>query len=361
VQAGRGTWVRGLCQRSHPYFAAFADTLPRWFVELGGNRRMLTDLTSSDDVEFWAGRWELTAARLFSNLGFKIDFEPRVQSTVEGSQPKTPDFRATEHELRPLVEVFNLNPSNAEGNEDVQYRRLSGDLASRLRLSKTGMLSLRLYPGASLTPCPDTALIDEAATSIQAWWDAGHGVPLRLSDQPLQIDGHWMDSNDSLVVIVTPPARILTPDRVRTRLETKLGSYKNLAGEQLVLFVGTDYWTHSASTLVTAMFGESRMPLAEDADGNLVAGPEVFSGEGLMTEHEVAGHPGAKLVAGCMFVRHGLFNDRAGSWEIHPQFIHNPWAEQPLPNGLFHPIPEYQAVDGDMRWTTEDSVAIVMT
>jgi hypothetical protein len=31
-----GRWVRGLCERSHPYYAAFADTLERWFAELGG-------------------------------------------------------------------------------------------------------------------------------------------------------------------------------------------------------------------------------------------------------------------------------------------------------------------------------------
>lgn len=223
------------------------------------------------------------------------------------------------------------------------------------------MLSLRLYPGVSLTPYPDAASIDEATTAIQGWWNAGHSTPLRLFDQRLPIDGFWMDSRSPVVIIVSPPARILTPDRVRSRLEDKLGSYKNLAGEQLVLLIGTNYWTHSASTLVTAMFGESQVGLIEDEDGNLVAGQEVFSGEGLMTEHEGSGHPGAKLVAGCMFARHGPFNEQAGSWDIYPQFIHNPWADQPMPNGLFDPIPEYQVVDGGMRWTTEDTVAIVMT
>lgn len=361
VQHRPGTWVRGLCEGSHPYYAAFADTLARWFFELGGNARMVRDLTSPDDVEFFAGRWELTAARLFSNLGFEIEFEPPVQSTVAGSRPKTPDFRARGHGLRPLVEVFNLNPSAAEANEDEQYRWLSGDLASRLRLSETGMLSLRLYPGAPLNPYPDAASIDEAASAIQAWWDAGHGIPLRLFNQRLPIDGFWMDSSDSVEVIVLPPARVLTPDRVRNRLEAKLGSYKNLAGEQLVLFVGTDYWTHSASTLVTAMFGESRVGLIEDEHGNLAARQAMFSGKGLMTEDEVTGHPGAKLVAGCMFARHATFNEEAGSWDVYPQFIHNPWTDQPLPNGLFSPIPEYQLVDGGMRWTTEDSVAIAMT
>ena len=74
------------------------------------------------------------------------------------------------------------------------------------------------------------------ATSIQSWWDAGHGPPLRLFNQRLPVDGHWMDSSDPLVIIVSPPARILTPDRVRNRMEDKLGSYKNLAGEQLGAF-----------------------------------------------------------------------------------------------------------------------------
>lgn len=178
------------------------------------------------------------------------------------------------------MEVFNLNPSHAEGNEDLQYRRLSCDLASRLRLSNTGMLSLRLYPGASLTPDPDAGEIDETASAIQSWWDAGHDTPLRLFNERLPIDGYWMSPSDRLVVIVSPPARILTPDRVRTRLEDKLGSYKNLADEQLVVFVGTDYWTHSASTLVTSMFGQSRIGLVEDEVGNLVVGQEMFSGKG---------------------------------------------------------------------------------
>lgn len=57
LSEGSGRWVRGLCERSHPYYAAFASTLERWFAELGGNKRMLTDLTSPDDVEFYAGRW----------------------------------------------------------------------------------------------------------------------------------------------------------------------------------------------------------------------------------------------------------------------------------------------------------------
>lgn len=204
-----------------------------------------------------------------------------VQSTAAGSKPKTPDLRATGHELRPLVEVFNLNPSAAEGDEDAQYRRLSGDLALRLQLSETGMLSVRLYPNASLIPYPDAASIDETATAIQAWWDAGRGTPLRLSNQRLPIDGHWMNSGDPMVIIVSPAARILTPDRVRNRLEDKLGSYKNLAGEQLVLFVGTDGCSHSASTLVTAMFGGSRVGLIEDEEGNLVAAERLSPGRGL--------------------------------------------------------------------------------
>lgn len=48
-----------MCERSHPYFAAFAQILPRWFAELGGNERMLTDLTSPDDVETL--RWTVGA------------------------------------------------------------------------------------------------------------------------------------------------------------------------------------------------------------------------------------------------------------------------------------------------------------
>ena len=75
------------------------------------------------------------------------------------------------------------------------------------------------------------------------------------------------------------------------------------------------------------MFGGSQVELVKDGAGTLVAGREVFSGEGLMTDHEVSGHPGARLVAGCMFARQGPFNEKTGSWDIYPQFIHNPWAD----------------------------------
>lgn len=353
VQNGAGTWVRSLCERSHPYCATFADTLQRWFSELGGNKRMLTDLTSADDVTFSAGRWELTAARMFHNHGFHIDFEPPVQSTIAGSNPKTPDFRATGQGLSPLVEVFNLNPGAAERAEGLRYQRLSGDLAARLHLPDVGMLSLQLLPNSTVEPYPDHEMLEEAAAGVQSWFDGGRTASLLLWNLRLPLSGYWMDTPDPVVVVVTPPARVLTPDRVHSRLYDKLGSYKNLAGEQLVVFIGSDYWTHSASTLVTAMFGESQIQVIKNTDGQIVAGQEVLSGEGLMTDHEVGGHPGSKRVAACIFARHGIFNQTTGSWDIYPQMVHNPWAEMPLPAGLFGEIPEYRMVDGGMSWTTE--------
>jgi len=361
LSEGSGRWVRGLCERSHPYYAAFADTLERWFAELGGNKRMLTDLTSPDDVEFYAGRWELTAARLFHNAGYQIEFEPRVQSTVAGSKPKTPDFRAIGVGVRPLVEVFNLNPSAAEAEEDRRYGRLGNDLKRRLRIGDQGMLSLRLFPNASLNPYPDSVSVDDAASTIQQWWDAGHNTRLRSFDQKLPIDGHWMDTSDPLLVLVTPPARFLTADRIRARLEGKLGSYKNLAGEQIILFVGSDYWTHSASTMIEALFGGTRIPVVGTTeDGMPIPGQPTFSGEGLLTEDPVSGHPASKLVAGCMFASHEMFNAETGSWDIYVHYVHNPFADLRLDDGTFDPIPEFQVRPDGMGWTTEDSLIVTM-
>jgi hypothetical protein len=70
-----------------------------------------------------------------------------------------------------------------------------------------------------------------------------------------------MDTPDSLVVVVSPPARVLSADRIRSRLEGKLGSYRDLAGEQIILFVGSDYWTHSTSTMIDALFGSTEIPI----------------------------------------------------------------------------------------------------
>jgi hypothetical protein len=356
-----GRWVRGLCERSHPYYAAFADTLERWFAELGGNKRMLRDLTSPDDVEFYAGRWELTAARLFHNAGYQIEFEPRVHSTLPGSTPKTPDFRATGDGIRPLVEVFNLNPSAAEAEEDRRHAQLGADLNSRLDLGGRGMLSLRLYPHASLKPYPEAAAVDEAASAIQQWWDAGHDTGLHLDADKLPIYGHWMDTPDSPLVVVSPPARVLTADRIRSRLEGKLGRYKNLTGEQIILFVGSDYWTHSTSTMIDALFGSTQIPLVgETEDGMPSAGQPTFSGEGLLTEDPVSGHPGSKLVAGCMFASHQMFNPKTGSWNLYLHYVHNPFADVRLDDGTFDPIPEFQPRPDGMVWTTEDSVVVTM-
>ena len=79
-----GVWMRGLCERSDPFFTAYADALERWFAEMGGNNHLRVALTSADDNTFQAARWELTAARVFHNLGFGVEFEPRIKSDVEG-------------------------------------------------------------------------------------------------------------------------------------------------------------------------------------------------------------------------------------------------------------------------------------
>jgi hypothetical protein len=52
--------------------------------------------------------------------------------------------------------------------------------------------------------------------------------------------------------------------------------------------------------MITAMFGDTRASLGEDENGSLILGPEFFSGEGLMTDHTIFGHPGGRLVAGCL-------------------------------------------------------------
>jgi hypothetical protein len=38
--------VRGLCERSHPYYAAFADTLEQWFAEFGSSALMSKEVLS---------------------------------------------------------------------------------------------------------------------------------------------------------------------------------------------------------------------------------------------------------------------------------------------------------------------------
>jgi hypothetical protein len=345
-----GVWVRGLCERSDPYLAAYAGTLERWFAEMGGNNRLRVALTSADDNTFQAARWELTAARLFHNLAFGVEFEPRIQSDPEGSSPQTPDFKAARNDVRPLVEVFNLNPSASERAEDENRYRLSVDLASSLSIPR-GFLSLILRSQAVLDPYPDQASIRALAEVVQAWWNDGCKGMLSAPAGPISVYGQWFDTDEAFIVVVGPATRFLSPDRIRSRLEDKLGRYKHLSGQQIILFLGSDYWTHSVNTMITAMFGPNQVQLVENAGGELVPGPEQFSGEGLMTGHPTSGHPGARLVAGCIFANHAMFNAEYGSWDLRVHFVHNPSTLEPVPTGTFAPIPEYQLFEDAMRWT----------
>jgi hypothetical protein len=217
LPSNAGVWVQGLCERSDPYLAAYAGTLERWFAEMGGNNRLRVALTSADDNTFRAARWELTAARLFHNLGFGVEFEPRIQSDVQGSTPQTPDFRAARNDFRPLVEVFNLNPSASERAEDQDRYRLSVDLASTLSIPR-GILSLSLRSQVILDPYPDEALIRALAGVVQAWWNDGCKGMLSAAAGPISVYGHWSDTDEAFTVMVGPAYRFLSPDRIRSRL-----------------------------------------------------------------------------------------------------------------------------------------------
>jgi hypothetical protein len=335
-----GVWVANLCKKPDSVHAALADTIERWFTELGGNKRMFDKLTSPDDTAFQAALWELTAARLFRNQGFNIVFEPKVQQTLPGSMAKTPDFRATRGDIGPLVEVLNLNPSVPERLEDEGRSRLAHDLQTRL--SFKGRLTVALLQRVSLDPYPDSVIIDDLAEAIECWWRGGRHQRLRIDDQPIRLYGTWSPDEDVLEVFVGPAARFLSADRIRAALQRKLGSYRYLAQKQLLIFVGSDYWTHSVDTMITAMFGDTRISLAE--------GSESFSGEGLMTDHPVFGHPGGRLVAGCLFARHASFNAESGFFDLYAGFVHNPLAAKALPNGLLYPVPEVQWSTNGTRW-----------
>jgi hypothetical protein len=127
--------------------------------------------------------------------------------------------------------------------------------------------------------------------------------------------------------------------------------------QQLLIFVGSDYWTHSVDALITAMFAETQISLAKDQNGDLILGSEFFSGEGLMTEHPVFGHSGGRLVPGCLFARYANFNAESGVFDLYVEFIHNPLAAKALPNGFLYPIPEFQWSTEGGRWTGSKGMA----
>jgi hypothetical protein len=348
LHTSNGVWVRNLCTKPDSLHAALANTIERWFTELRCNKRLLANLTSPKDTEFLAALWELTAGRLFQSRGFDIVWEPQVEQAIPDSEPRTPDFRATRADIDPLVEVLNLNPSASELSEQERCARLAQDL--QIRLSFEGHLSLGLAPGVDLDPYPDSAIINGLAKTIERWWRSARDQHLRVDDSPVRLYGTWR-SNGALEVMIWPAGRFLSADRIRTALERKLGSYRHLADEQLLIFVGSAYWTHSVDTLMTAMFGETQISLADDQNVDLIAGSESFSGEGLMTNHPVFGHPGGRLVAGCLFARPASFNADSGFFNLFVEFIHNPLAAQPLPNGFLDPIPEFQWSTEGGRWT----------
>jgi hypothetical protein len=358
LQPDAGVWVKNLCGKPDSVYAALANTIERWFIELRCNKRMLANLSSPEDTTFLAALWELTAARLFHNAGFKVEFEPTVEQTIPEAKPKTPDFRATRGDIDPLVEVLNLNPSAYEQLEEERRARLAQDLQSRLSLS--GNLTLALKQGVVLDPYPTSIIIDNLARAVEEWWHSGHQHYLRIDDPPVRLFGTWKPNGDVLDVFVGPEARFLSADRIRTALETKLGRYRDLAAEQLLIFVGSDYWTHSVDTMITAMFGETRVSLAKDENGNPIAGSEFFSGEGLMTDHPIFGHRGGRLVAGCFFARHASFNAESGFFDLNVEFVHNPLAAKALPNGFLHPIPEFQWSTEGGGWAVQIPMALPM-
>jgi hypothetical protein len=160
-----GVWVKDLCKKPDSEHAALANTIEHWFIELQCNKGLLARLTSPDDTMFLAALWELAAARLFHNAGFEIVWEPKVEQTVPGASPKTPEFRATRGDIDPLIEVLNLNPSAYERLEDERRARLARDLQTRLSLR--GTLTLALKQGVILDPYPDTVIIDDLANAIE--------------------------------------------------------------------------------------------------------------------------------------------------------------------------------------------------
>jgi hypothetical protein len=343
-----GLWVRNLCTKPDPTHAALANTIERWFVELGCNKRLLASITSAKDTEFLGALWELAAARLFHNAGFEIVWKPQVEQTTPDSAPKTPDFRAARGDIDPLVEVLNLNPSAYERSEDERRARLARDLQTQL--SFRGSLTLGLLGGGDLNPYPESVIIDDLAEAIEGWWRSGRHDHLRIDDLPIRLYGTGRPNGDVLDVIVGPAGRFLSADRIRTALQRKLGSYQDLAAEQLLIFVGSDYWTHSTDTLLTAMFGETQLSLA--------AGSESFSGEGLMTEHPVFGHDGGRLVSGCLFARFANFNAESGFFDLYVGFIHNPLAGKPLPNEFLHSVPEFQWSSTGGHWIASTGMAL---
>lgn len=356
LKPGAGVWVKNLCKKPDSEHAALAKTIEIWFIELDCNKRLLARLISPDDTMFLAALWELIAARLFHNAGFKIGWEPEVEQTIPGSGPKTPEFRATRGDIDSLVEVLNLNPSWYEGSEDERRARLARDLQTRLSFS--GYLTLGLLGGANLDPYPDSVIIDDLAKAIEGWWRSGRHHRLRIDDTPVRLYGTWRPHGDVLDVIVGPSYRFPTAERIGNALRRKLGSYRYLADEQLLIFVGTDYWTHSVDAMITAMFGETRVSLAEDENGNLIAGSEFFSGEGLMTDHTIFGHLGGRLVPGCFFARRASFNPESGFFDLNVEFVHNPLAAKALPNGFLHPVPEFQWSTAGGGWTAPTPMAL---
>ena len=347
---GNGVWVRNLCTKPDSACTALANTIERWFIDLRCRKPLLVRLTSPDDTTFLAALWELAAARLFHNADFKIVWEPKVEQTIPDAAQKTPDFRATRGDINPLVEVLNLNPSAYDRSEDERRARLEQDLQTRL--SFRGSLTLALLGGAGLDPYPDSAIVNDLAEAIEEWWRSGHHHHIRIDDAPVRLYGTWKPNGDVLEVVVGPAYRFPSADRIRDALEEKLGRYKYLPEEeQLLILVGSGYWIHSADTLITAMFGQTQIALTENQNGDAVVGSEFFSGKGLMTQHPVFGHPGGRLVPGCLFVRFANFNAESGFFDLYVEFIHNPLASKPLSNGFLHSIPEFQWSTAGGRWT----------
>ncbi len=362
--------VHRLCNPPDARYEKHARLLEKWFNDLAPSNQHLYDrLTNPDPKEFESGRWELTAGRFFAGREYKVEFDPKVPSTTPGKPPKTPDLRVDNGELRYLVEVFHLNPSNDVIEQERRYSQLSNELTSRLNFDDA-LVSVTIARSDALDTYPKVETVDSMVELLQEWLDHGHEGRFEHHRGKLPFWAYWMPHSEKYVSVTPLGGAIGGGQRIQARIDDKLGSYRDV-DDTLVLFIAADHWTITMHGMITAMFGNEQIsfdandPTNEERvsvryGGGIPIDDEDYVG-GSLVEGGVMGQPATKIIAGCIFARHTLFNEDTGSWNVEITYVHNPYSDRRLPDDTFAPFAEHQ-VDGPvMRWVRDgDGLAVIL-
>ena len=331
--------VRSLCEQQSPGATALARKTEQWYAELAAGRGTLrTRLLSAENTEFWSAWWELAYARLFQNIGFKPEIEPKVDG-------KRPDLAITRDGLRVLVEVLNVGPSEDTRLDERRREDVAALLEGEVHVP-TGYLSLMLD---AMEVEPDPCDVVACAAQLAEFLADPANLAKRIDiDTPtVRGYGRWNEhGNAPGVLAIVPSGRwIGSHERWQARLDEKMTKYNNTEPETpLVIATGMNDWTLSPDSVIDALFGQEQLIL-DPADLDKASGTLQRTGFGSAVPLSGDDRPN-RVAAVFVASLHGAYlDDDCCGLTVFSLHIPYPSVAR-LPNDWSAPLTEWQ-VAGD--------------